>query len=489
MRSVDLIFGPPGTGKTTTLLTEIDQLLDKEEVDPDRVAFFSFSRRAVRIASERAQKNFGLTPEQLPWFKTIHSVAFKLLELTRSDVFHEPHLVELGERIGIPFTTRESHLADPFSGTLGDRCLLLHSLCRARCTSLEHEWRRCCLDDTPWKTVAHITDYYEQYKQANGLVDFADMLDRASGTLPVDALFVDESQDCSSAQWAFLRRCAQNVQRIYLAGDDDQAIYGWSGADPGLLLRLEGTQRVLPHSYRLPRAVKQRADALAGRITARVPKSFTPREADGEIGVFGDLDCLDLHQQGSWMLLARTNHQLGELRELARRQGVVYSLPNHGWSWSLPSVQAALAYERLRRGEVLPRAVAISLRAYVAHPITLPEEGAHVTWDQVFPGWPNRPSWLEGMSRLPPSDREYIRELRAHHESLSKPGRVYVGTVHSMKGEEADHVVIVPDLSPRVEHNRRVDPDSECRVQYVALTRARQSVQLMLPRTDQYWRF
>jgi DNA helicase-2/ATP-dependent DNA helicase PcrA len=488
MRDVQLIFGPPGTGKTTTLLNEVDQLLEAD-TPPDRVAFFSFSRRAVFVARKRAEEKFDLTHEHLPWFKTIHSVAFRLLELTRQDVFHEPHLADLGERIGLPFTNREQHLADPLGGTLGDRCLLLHGLARARCTTLEYEWRRCCLPDTPWRAVQSTVGYYEQYKQAHGLWDFADMLSRATGHLDVDAVLVDESQDCSTAQWAFLRRVTTNVQRIYLAGDDDQAIYGWSGADPGLLLRLEGTQRVLPHSYRLPRRIKARADTLIGRILSRVSKEFSPRDADGTVSVFGDLDSLNLHEAGTWMLLARTNHQLSELRDLARRQSVVYSLPNHSWSWSLPSVQAALAYEQLRKGHPVLRGVAASLRAFTASPVSLPAEAHHVQWDDVFPGRSERPTWLEGLERMPPSDREYIRGLRRGGESLTNPGRVYIGTVHSMKGEEADHVVILPDLTEKVDHGRRVDPDSEHRVQYVALTRARQTVRLMLPRTPRFWEF
>lgn len=483
-RHVELFLGPPGTGKTRVLLDVTEQRL-AAGVPPEQVAYFSFSRRAVKVAQERAKERFGYTADQLPWFRTIHSVAFKMLGLTREDVFHEPQLRDFAQRISLPMTTREQLLLDPFGGTLGDRCLLLYHLAKARCTSLEAEWQRCLLADTPWYAVRDTARYYNQYKQANGLLDFSDMLELADTPLDVDTLIVDEAQDCSTAQWTFLRRVAKGVPHVYLGGDDDQAIYGWSGADPGLLMRLEGERHVLPHSYRLPTRVKAVADALAQRIRVRVPKSWTGREADGDVRVIGDVDQLDLSSPGSWMLLARTNHQLEEFRELARRQAVIYSLPHGGWSWQLASVQAAQIYERLRKGEKVSRGDAFSLRAFTARPMVFTEE-QDTTWP--FGEGP-RPPWFEGLERMPARDREYIRALRQRGVSLKEPGRVFIGTVHSMKGAEADHVVIVPDVTRKIEDGRRVDPDSELRVQYVAATRARETLSLVTPRSPLYWRF
>ena len=73
------LFGPPGTGKTTTLLNLVDKAL-AEGTPPHKIAFFAFTRKAASEAKERASIRFGLDPKaDLPYFRTIHSLAFFLI--------------------------------------------------------------------------------------------------------------------------------------------------------------------------------------------------------------------------------------------------------------------------------------------------------------------------------------------------------------------------------------------------------------------------
>ena len=62
-------------------------------------------------------------------------------------------------------------------------------------------------------------------------------------------------------------------------------------------------------------------------------------------------------------------------------------------------------------------------------------------------------------------------------EVLQKEPRVIVGTIHSVKGGEADNVIVFPDLSPKwlelMERSGWEGRDSVLRLFYVALTRAR----------------
>lgn len=476
-----IILGPPGTGKTFTLLQEVQRHL-QAGVAPDRIGFVSFSRRAVREARERAQE---VTTAELPHFRTIHATAYHLLGLERGDVVAPRDLTELGQLIGMPFGAVVD--TPVWEGALGDRCLAVASLAAARGTTLRQEWEGLN-GDLPWQLVLNTVTWYNQYKSGRELWDFNDMVGKAEGLLDVDVLFVDEAQDTSAAQWALLRRVAAHVPVVYFAGDDDQAVYHWSGADPYQLMRFMGDRRVLAQSYRLPRAVKAFADSLAQRIQLRLPKPYAPRDEEGAVDWVNDLDKIDLRGAESYLLLARSNYQLGKLRHMARQQGVVYSLSDGKWSWNLPSVQAALTYEQLRRGRMVPRKAVQALNAFLDHKLTVPRQD-ELAWEHVFGEAAKDRPWFDALTAMPVEDREYVRALRRGGESLTKPGRVRIGTVHSVKGAEADHVVLLTDVSRRVLEGMRLNADAEHRVQYVAATRARRTLTLIRPQTTSFWPF
>ena len=83
---------------------------------------------------------------------------------------------------------------------------------------------------------------YEEFKtmeMENGQrtpdrLDFTDMVKKFiddAGNLPIKVLMVDEAQDLTPLQWDMVVKIAKNVWRVYIAGDDDQAIYEWNGAE------------------------------------------------------------------------------------------------------------------------------------------------------------------------------------------------------------------------------------------------------------------
>ena len=133
-----MVLGPPGCGKTTHLLQQLERVL-KAGVSPQRVAFVSFTRAAVKEARDRAMTEFKLTVDDLPHFRTLHSLAFRALGLRRDEVFGRDGLKELSELTGEELTGHVDATA-PTLGERGDALLFLDQLARNTLRPLRDVW-------------------------------------------------------------------------------------------------------------------------------------------------------------------------------------------------------------------------------------------------------------------------------------------------------------------------------------------------------------
>ena len=481
------LLGPPGTGKTTYGLREVHTHL-KSGTSPARIAYTAFTRKAAHEAVERAITQFSFTREDFPHFGTLHSLAFRLLELTPDRVMTKKHFQDLGERLG-PYAFQGSYDENSErghpDGELGDVCLHIHQLHRAMMVSLEEAWR--LVQDHPTRygpprtgpLPFHVVEYFsrglEEYKRQHDLLDFTDFLDKCTSVLDVDLFILDEAQDLTPQQWRFARQLGRTAKKVLVAADDDQALYPWAGADVELLLRLNGENLVLPVSHRLPRAVFNYLQGVASHIQRRLPKHFSPRDGEGTVRILNNESEVSL-LTGEWMLLARTNWLTGRLVTTARRAGVVYE---HGGMWSNqdPTVLAVIAYEKLRRGETVIPAMAKLVARYGKAHIAAPQP--HYSWEDFIWPFDGKPYWMDALVDLGAEQREYIRSCLKNKESLTQPGRVRISTIHQAKGGECDNVLVLGDMGRRVENSFWADMDAELRVWYVALSRAKENLFLV----------
>ena len=86
-----IVLGPPGTGKTHTLLEKVDDYL--KTTNPDRIGYFAFTRKAANEAKERAMKKFNFSEDDLPHFRTLHSLAFRTLGIKKDQVMQKRHRI------------------------------------------------------------------------------------------------------------------------------------------------------------------------------------------------------------------------------------------------------------------------------------------------------------------------------------------------------------------------------------------------------------
>lgn len=492
----EIVLGPPGTGKTRTLLTYVEEELARG-VPPDRVGYVSFTRRAASEAVERACSKFGLRREDLPHFSTLHSLCYRQLGVRRGEVFEGAKILEFGKFAGVRVTGRLTSEEGTVAGfETGDRVLFMENLARIRGVSLRELFDENC-DGLNWTMVEQMAKSLRTFKADGGLMDFTDMLSNflESGVrLRLRSLFVDEAQDLSHLQWRVVERLAEGCERVAIAGDDDQAIYRWAGADVDHLIDMDGDARVLGQSWRVPPVVQAVANSVIEVVRHRRQKSWTARAGeDGEVQYETSFDHVDV-EDGETLVLTRNVYVLHEqvIPEL-RRRGIVYSRHDRS-SISHRLYETIRSWERLRRGESIT--VAEMRGVYEQMSVTRGFRRGYKTlgdWDESDVvdlarmrrdgGLLREDPWFEALDKLPRGEIDYIRAALARGEKIGEKPRVTLSTIHGAKGGEADHVVLMKEMAYRSHEEMLENPEDEARVWYVGATRARRRLTIVDSKT------
>jgi DNA helicase-2/ATP-dependent DNA helicase PcrA len=497
-----ILVGPPGTGKTTRLLGIMEEEMSAG-LDPRRVGFVSFTKKATQVAKSRALDKFSFDEKDLPYFRTVHSLAFHQMGLKRDQVMQHSHFSELGDMLGMEF--RSSKKVDE-GGTYGmskdERLAFLEGLSRVKLEPLSKTWSDANEDDVDWFELERYGRALAQYKKSRMVLDYTDIVTEfvARGHLyapNIDVLFVDEAQDLSPIQWQAMRILASKAQRIYVAGDDDQALFEWAGADVNAFITLPGTVQVLDESHRIPLEVHKVAESVVSQIKNRRPKKYKPRSAKGSLNWYSDPEEVDM-SSGTWLLLARNGYMLQQLEESCISNGFSFESVGNSPLQS-DSLRAVKSWEILRKGNV----VTVDDVLVVAKYVTAGRGMGRKTRDLLRKSDPQEfvsmadlkqrfeftsdAIWHEALDKIPESERVFFIAARKRGETLTKKPRIRISTIHSAKGDEADNVLLMTDVSHRTFENMGKDPDGEHRVFYVGVTRCKEALHIVQPRTNLFF--
>jgi len=456
------IYGPPGTGKTFRLIRRVNAYV-RTGTPYHKIGYFAFTKKAAKEARER----IGVDEKQVPYFQTLHAFCFHLLNLNESDIMQPHHYEALGKKLNIrvnfndKYNEEQTHFLtcnNPYFQMI-QRSINKDIPLREEFNLNEHDRK----DIDSWDTLNHIHINLQEYKTKMHLLDFNDLVKKVvnSKKFPkLKAIFIDEAQDLSPLQWQLYDKLKENCDDIYLAGDDDQAIFAWAGADVNRFIKEPANERVLRYSRRVSRAVQEQSQIAVSKIAGiRKHKEYLPRAQEGFASYINNLGQIDL-TKGKWLILTRTKSNLLDIMKELKSKNIYYQ-SNKGKSFNVGIYNGAMAYTKWIREGKLEEKEINDVREYIPSGNWNPEKN----WYDIFVA----------------DQKEilYIRNIISGGEILSENARVWVSTIHAAKGGEEDNVILSLHQGSKVQKSIRLSvdkQDEEHRVWYVGITRARNNL-------------
>lgn len=536
------VVGPPGTGKTTYLQRQFEAAIRSGRYGPADLFACSLTRAA---ATELASRVSGVPERNVG---TLHSHAYrglqypKIVETTSGLKDWNEYCGSNRYRIGTQHAANpENAPAEPLSAD-SDGIKLLQ-----QADVLRHQLRPREL----WPVgVQAFIKRWEEFKTETGRVDFTDLIEAAlasEGQLEgCRVLFVDEAQDMSKLEFALVRMWGGKCDEFIVVGDPDQNLYEWRGADPDAFYSAKAeTERVLEHSYRVPQEVHRTAVDWIKQISGRKDAAYFPTSEHGRIeknnATFKDCDALiesilarldapRAKADGETaMVLVSCGYMLHSITARLRELGVPFHNPYrrgfHAWNplnnsyrllsflqpdrqvwgdearmwtwgdldkWGTPLqsrpvfsrgfksiIENRNSEDRFRdsqRDELVP--LPYLFENLVSDDVRSKVVDMDVEWwyDNLLHDHRKRMQFSITVARRYGADR------------LREQPRIIVGTIHSVKGGEADHVYLFPDLSSAGYYGAwRTSTKAKWSVVrqfYVGMTRARQSLTLCEAQSD-----
>jgi len=495
----NVIFGRPGTGKTTTITRIMADYLAGGGTEAG-LLYLTYSRSMAKDARDKT----GLSKNSVG---TLHSILSRKLGWKKGmggeegDYLSDDDVTRFCEKYGIKKRTKFRAWDEEEVDEDDDWNFFMqyYDAARNRIPPLK-------LSDLDRENISpfdldYIAYKYDELKKTLGKHDYTDILVEASKMefMPIDLLIVDEAQDLTPIMWYIVEKMASVAKRTVFAGDELQSIYGFKGADPAFLLAKKKDSKVfhLKKSYRLTVENKELAERIARRITIKEEVELDSNGNHGRVEYGADVDSV-LAQPGEKWFLCRTRYLAMYVAKYLREKGVVYLPINQRhaslspWSSRLIELNNALAswpnvpIESMM--EILRKLPASMLQRGVK---TLAKEKKYEELKKMMEESLLGINDILKFFRDPNvTRREVIKSLSIPDEKKSLlfqfEGRkirgdevVRVDTFHASKGLEATNVGVILNLTKKTYESYLTDPDSEYRNLYVAVTRSKENVFLI----------
>ena len=340
----------------------------------------------------------------------------------------------------------------------------------------------------------------ENGKRTPDRLDFTDMVQKFVDdglVIPFKVLMVDEAQDLTPLQWDMVVKIALGVDRVYIAGDDDQAIYEWNGADVEHFQTFPGKSLVLKKSVRLNKNIHFFSKCLLLSMgDRRVEKEFYSNYKEGKVYRWNGLKRVPWTLDGDWMVLARINDVKKELQQQAKSLGLYFQDVKNNKSFDPNQFLAIQHWEKIVDGGSINREEACTMYEYLlnidhgyrsqdskkwsfAHPNQV------FTFDELHLRCGMRDEkglWQDVFKRkFKDKDKKYFNKLMGEGVDLNQPPKIIIDTIHQVKGGEADNVVLASkcNFPSHFERKNLEEKVKELRVWYTGATRSKSTLHLL----------
>jgi len=284
------ILAGPGTGKTLTLTRHICFLVQERNVEPDTIMAVTFTRAAARELRQRVENELG--EGQSPRISTLHSFALRQLLKNATLITDLPQPL----RIANDWEERKI-IQEDLKAHLG-----LKHICDIQelLNDLSADWQSLTADEADWEKRfpnPRFLGVWREHRRVYGYTLRSELVYQLRKALeqrgdfslegPTEHLLVDEYQDLNRCELAIVQEIASRDVELYIAGDDDQSIYGFRKAHP------EGIRR-FPRDYagaeelsleickRCDRGILEIGLFVAQQDPRRVEKEIRPESGRGQ---------------------------------------------------------------------------------------------------------------------------------------------------------------------------------------------------------------
>ena len=476
MPKVTMIYGGPGTGKTHALLNELEERL--KTTPAKEIAYVSFTRQGTYQDVDLAKEKFDLTDDDCYYFKTLHSLAYHCLDISADKLIGLNDLRPMIDKLGL---------------TVGQFASIEQELGIAKNKAKEPELVN---NGTTLGQQRLTKEVYEEYKNLVRKLDYTDLLllvKEQHVKIPVKIAFIDEAQDLTTLQWQVVWQFFMDAEELIVAGDPNQAIFEWAGADVGYFLKMHtDEQRVLEKSYRCSQAVWNLAKSVYACIKEKAPIPDKGTDTVGFAIVANNTELpinymLSMAHKGSTYCLAMQNTYLDKYIEACYTYGIPYAIKTNG------RVDHCIRPDVLKYFKQIVKTITdpILFETYITnnnkHPRSDSRATRHIKEHFAKDGIPqwNFANTAEvytnifnlALQKLHKKEEQamLIRAV-ATGNILIPNDYVLITNVHQVKGGEADYVMFCDNVAKMYAAQAEHD-DAYCdyllRVMYVAVTRAK----------------